>query len=74
MITIGYFHGANKEIQDKIGFKHGEKKYNTQINNIIDKILKAKLNIMVTQQFNDKPPYKNYIVWIDTKDFKRRIY
>jgi len=70
MITIGYFHGANKELQDKTGYKHGEKLYNSQIYDVIKAILKVKLNIMIIQQNSNKPPYKNYIVWIDNKHFK----
>jgi len=72
MITIAYFSGANKELQDKTGYKHGEKIWNTQLNDVITTILKAKLNIMIIQNRNNVPPYKTYTIWIDDKHFKQR--
>jgi len=72
MITIGYFHGANRELEEKTGLKHGEKKWNTTLNDVIDIILKSKLNIMITHTYQDKHPYHNYIIYIDNGNFKQR--
>jgi len=62
MITIGYFHSQNRELEEKTKLKHGEIYLNNSLEIIINKILKAKLNLMIIQSFQDKYPYHNYII------------
>jgi len=72
MITIAYFHGPNKTLQYKAGYKHGQKLYNGSLFPVIEKILKSKLNVMITQKSNSKPPYIEYTIWIDNGYFKQK--
>lgn len=69
MITIGYFHGANRELEEKTGLKHGSKYSNGEKIKIINKILKSGLSIMIKQSFQDKYPCHNYLIYIDDGNF-----
>lgn len=70
MITIGHFRGEDKEIEKKTGLSHSAKFYNGALIPAIEKILKTGFNVMITQKKSDKPPYKEYTIWIDKKNFK----
>jgi len=70
MITIGYYHGANRELEEKTGYKHGQKLYNSLLHEIINKVIKSNLNIMITHKHQKKHPYHNYIIYIDDDNFK----
>ena len=71
MITIVYFHGINRELEEKTGLKHKEQQTNGFLYETIIKILKAKLNIMITHKYRDSPPCHDYIIYIDSGNFKQ---
>lgn len=69
MIIIRYHNKVKKELQDKVGYIHGELFYNGERHNIIERILKAGLNIKIIQKKQNIIPRQIYYIWIYDKSF-----
>lgn len=69
MVIVSYKGGADRKLQKKIGIAHGQTFYNGEIENIISKIMKFKLNFKYNQVNKPKPPYKTQYIEISDKQY-----
>ena len=69
MVIVSYRYGADRDLQEKIKIAHGQTFYNGEVYNIINKILKNKLNLRINQINKPKPPYKTYFLEISSKPY-----
>lgn len=62
---IGYFHGPNGSFEEKTGYAHNSKTFDS-VQTIVSKILDAGLNVMILNKPNNK------IIYIDNGRFTQR--